>query len=138
MIALSVFVALLWAIGGIFQKQALSVISPTTLLVLGCIIYTPLVFLYGLYYRKHVIYEVKQLTPYLIGVITMFVALSMFYSIVLYYKLLQKHDVHKVTAVTFISPIFTLLLASLVLGERITLKSVVGVLLIVGGVVCIS
>jgi len=138
MIALSVFVALLWAIGGIFQKQALSVISPTTLMVLGCVVYTPLVLAYGLYHHKRVAYESKKLTPYLIGVVVLFVSISMFYSIVLYYNLLQKHEVHKVTAITFISPVFTLLFAFLLLGERITLRSVVGVLLIVVGVICIS
>ena len=138
MIFLSLFVAFLWSLGGVFQKYVLMTMSPTTLMVVGSMLYFVCIVPYGLINRKLILSEVSKFKPSTLLATGGFVFLSMFFSIILYYRLLSKYDVHKVTAITFVSPLFTLILAALFLKERVTIASMVGVVLIVLGVACIG
>ena len=53
-------------------------------------------------------------------------------------QLLRKHDSYIVTAITFSSPLFTLLLASLFLGEKVNIYGIIGVILIVVGIMMVA
>jgi drug/metabolite transporter (DMT)-like permease len=61
-----------------------------------------------------------------------------FLATLLYYQLMRNHKSHLVTALTYSSPIFTLLLAELVSGERPDQYSRWGVILITLGIVVLS
>lgn len=107
-------------------------------MVVGSVLYSVLIAVYGLVNYNYIMEEVKKFNVKLTAATVGFVVLSMFLSIIIYYRLLEKYDVHKVAAITYLSPLFTMVIAAVFLKESVTIYSALGVILIVAGVLCIS
>jgi drug/metabolite transporter (DMT)-like permease len=131
----SLFIAFIWSIGGIFQKYAMNHINPVTFIAFTTLIYVICVIVYCVFNKKTIIADFKNNTSIsVLGAMLAFTLLSMFWSMILLLQLYEKHDAHKVSTLTFVSPVFTLILATLLLKERPTPKSILGVLLVVLGI----
>lgn len=135
---LALLVAFMWSFGGILQKFILSTVSPTTLMILSAFVYASIVVVYAITQRRTVFAELQNITLYQWMAIVLLASVSMFFSMILYYKLLRNHDVHKVNALTYTAPAFTVLMAIAFLKEHITLKSILGIFLIVTGAASID
>lgn len=107
-------------------------------MIIGSGLYSLIISAYALYHQKTVVKDLKKINWPIAFAIAGFVFLSMFYSIILFYRLLRDYDVHKVCALTYVSPLFTLAIAFFFMGEKVTLLSAIGVVLVVSGVVCLS
>ncbi len=138
-VLLALVVALLWSISPIVHKSILSAgISRETVLVLTGLLYFPCILAYGLIYHKRIITDIPKITKTQWALLICLTVMSGLIGNILYFWLLKHNDSYVVTALAFCSPIFTLVLAYWLLHEKITPVSVIGVLLIVLGVGCIS
>ena len=138
MVPQSLFVAFLWALGGILQKYSLRTLSPKMLFIIGGALFSVLVIAYGAIHRKEVLASFPKIdTPTWASIIG-FVTLSMFLSIILFYNLLESNDAYKVNTITYVAPLFTLILAIIFLGERPTIHAALGVGLVVAGIYMIA
>lgn len=134
----ALLIAFMWAASGIIQKFLLRDISPRFALIVIGLTYAVLLMAYGLADLKTNIEWVGKLkwSQWLgVGAIA---ALGIFVPTLMWYKLLAQHDAHKVNTLTSLSPMFTLLLAALLLKEEVSVRAAIGVALIVVGIICIS
>jgi drug/metabolite transporter (DMT)-like permease len=134
---LSMAVALLWAIGGLLQKYVLRTIGPKSLLVYSGVMYTVMIVVYWVIHKKEVHGEIGKLNTKIVVSMLAFVFLSNFLAFVIFNTLLVNHDVYKVTALTYVAPVFTVVLAAAVLGERPHPVAYLGVVLVFLGCLCV-
>ena len=139
-IALSLSVALLWSISVIIQKYTLQYLPFLAVFIFHSIIYsicTMILFLYNksyiLYHLKNNIYNTKLILFSILGVI-----LGLFIPNLINIYLLKNNKSFIIVALTYTTPLFSLLLAYLLLKEEISLKEIIGVLFIVLGVIIIA
>ena len=138
-IFLALFVALLWAIAPILHKIAFkSGITPPTMMFVGSIFYFICMIGYSVAHRHTLQKEVKMLNIKAVAIIATASILTAFIANLVSLALIKRHVSYVVTAITFCSPIFTLILGYLVLKERVTILGVVGVLLVVCGILCLA
>ena len=57
---------------------------------------------------------------------------------ILYFYLLKEHDSYVVSALVNSAPVFTVLISYFLLKEKLTKYGIIGIILIVGGIVCLS
>jgi uncharacterized membrane protein len=130
----------LWAIAPIIHKTVFKLgLHPKSMMAFGGFAYFTVLCVWAAFNWKDIRSDVKCLADWrvvaLIGFSAIFTALL---STIIYYHLIKEHDAHLVTAITYSSPLFTLILAWWLLNEKITLAGAAGVLLIVLGVLLIS
>jgi uncharacterized membrane protein len=136
-LVLALFIALLWGIVPVIYKYALCDADPLVVMVVSGIFGLVAVLLPWLFYNKQINNSLKVLKfkNYIwIGLAAILSVLGSY----LYYALLKDHKSHVITGITYISPVFTLPIAYLILKEQVTLSSCSGIILIVLGVYLLS
>jgi drug/metabolite transporter (DMT)-like permease len=139
-IALALVVAALWGCGPIVHKSLLSSdIDRSTILVVSGSLYFVCLVMYGLmYHSARIRADVPKITASAWVALCALALVCGLFANSLYLRLLHQQKAHTVTALVFCAPVFTLLMAHVLLGERVRPMAAMGTALIVTGVLCIS
>ncbi len=137
-ILIALLIACLWGIKPVIQKHVLATLQPETVLVLSALLYGSTIAVYAIYNNKIIIKDYPKMTKQHIMWLAIAAILCGATGTILYYQLLNIHPSYKVTAITFCSPAFTLILAYFLLKENVTKECVLGVILIVIGIVLLG
>ena len=137
-LALALVVAFLWGVLVIVQKYALTRVSPLMTMVLTSGVYLVCLGVYAAMSWKHLVAESAKLSWELVALIALAAVMCIFVANLIYYDILKRRESYVVMALCSSAPLFTLVLAWLLLKETIPWMGVVGVVLIVAGVVCLG
>ena len=97
-----------------------------------------LIVILSIYLKNDVLIDIKKLT-FRDGVILVCLPIfTVFIANIIYYYILKKHESSLVSAITYSSPAFTLVLAYLFLNERLDIYGLSGIFAIIAGVILIS
>lgn len=134
----SLIVSLFWGISPVFYKMIMSKVDTKLTFIINNLFFTLGVLGYTIYYWDQIKTDVKNISmrdTLTIGAIAIILS---FIPNVIYYNLINDHDSYVVTALVNSAPIFTVGLSYLLLKENITKYGMLGVLLIIIGVCCLS
>ena len=134
----SMFIALLWGISPIAHKMMIGKIDTKMVFVLNSVFYTLCIIAYTIYYWNYFKKEAPKLISkdlYMLGGISI---LMSFIPNILYFYLLKHHDSFAVSALVNSAPIFTVLVSYFFLKDPISKYGIIGVILIIGGIICLS
>lgn len=145
----SLTVAMLWGVVPIIHKWLLKDSSAKgtqndgsidwkLIMVIGGFSYFVCLFAFTLWHQKDLRKNLASLTPRAILWIMIGSVVGGFLANLIYFLVLKRHDSFIVSALIYCSPVFTLILAYLLLQEQVRAFGVIGVLLITAGIVCIS
>lgn len=135
---IALLISFLWGLSPIIHKTVLYKISPHTALVLSSVFYTICTVGYAIYYKDEIIRDCKELNIKVALGMAFTAIVCGFVANVLYFDILKKYDSHIISALIYSAPLFTLVLAYLLLNEHITKGGLFGVLLISSGVVVLA
>ena len=135
---IALFVALLWGISPVIHKHVLKNVAPKVIMTVGSIFYFLCMCLFVIYNWEFLKNEVPKLDQMSLLWIAIASIISAFIANVLYFYILKKHDSYVVSALIYASPVFTLLLAVMLLKEKVNAYGIGGVLLIVTGVILMA
>ena len=138
LIPIALIASFLWGISPIINKIVLKTIDPRLIMILSSFFYMLCIIIFSIYNWKSLKIEAKKLDRRSIMLIAISSIIGSFVATLLFFYLLKDNDSYIVTALTFSSPVFTLLLAYLILKEKITMIGLTGVLMIFGGILCIA
>lgn len=113
-------------------------ISKETLITSGAFFYFLCALIYFLVHREKVILDVKKLPTSSLVIMASSAVFSGFLANYLYFKAIQHSSSYVVSALIFSSPMFTFVLAYLILNEDITFRNAFGVACIVVGVIILA
>lgn len=136
-ISLTLFIAFLWSLSPLLEKMLLHVLPMEAVLIFVAVIYIICTFFYYIWHREKVNDSITKLNWKYIGVLLLAAIIGSFIPNILFLKVLSNHDSYIVTALTYLSPMFTMILAYWFLRENISLWSLFGVILIVTGIIFI-
>lgn len=134
----SLIVSLFWGISPVFYKMIMSKVDTKITFILNNIFFTIGVIGYTWYYWDQIKTDIKNISirdTLAIGTIAILLS---FIPNVIYYNLINDHDSYVVSALVNSAPIFTVGLSYLLLKENITKYGMLGVVLIIVGVCCLS
>lgn len=134
----ALFIAFLWGVAPVIHKHVLKSVDPKVVMITGSIFYTACLIVFWFYHREFLHTHMQTLTWTQVFWIASTAVICGFFTNIIYYHILQKHDSYVVSALIYSSPVFTFLLAYLFLKEKITLLGSMGVMAIVAGVVLLS
>lgn len=137
-IVLGLAVAFLWGVSPILHKNLLKDMSRHSLMVFGSVIYTICICIYAYNHKQVISEDFGNISQKSIVMLVLSSGICGFLASLWYYQLMRDHPSHIVTALTYSSPIFTLLLAELLLKEHSDTYSRIGILLITAGIVVLS
>jgi drug/metabolite transporter (DMT)-like permease len=137
-IILSIFTSFLWGASPVIQKQLLKKFDKKTLMLFYSSANVLFVTLMMSFYNNNLYSDLKSLNTYDIFLVFAYTFFTIFMANLIFLEVLKYNNAHEVAAIEGIYPFFTLLLAYLFLKEKITIFGVLGVILVVLGVVCIS
>ena len=133
MIFAALFIAVLWAVPSSSLKYLISQTSLETVVVVDAIAYLSIATLFWMWNHKKVATNIKLWTPKLYALA--FVVMSAaFAGNVLFLYLIRKHESYVVLALTATYPVFALLIGYFLWHERVSVYSVIGVMLIIAGI----
>jgi drug/metabolite transporter (DMT)-like permease len=133
-------VAGLWGGSPIIHKYLLGHIDFRLIMILGSFAYFTCIIILWICNWKLIREESKKLfkKPDLIFWAFLASILTAFLGTYLYFYVLKDNDSYIVTTLTYSSPVFTLLLAYLILNENITLMGLLGVILFIASILCFA
>jgi len=134
----SMFIALLWGISPIAHKNMIGKMDTKIVFILNSVFYTLCIIGYTIYYWDHFKSELPKVSSkdiYMLGGISIILS---FIPNIFYFSLLKHHDSYVVSALVNSAPIFTVLISYCLLKDPISKYGILGVLLIIGGIGCIS
>jgi O-acetylserine/cysteine efflux transporter len=131
LIGLGLLVSFIWGFIPIIDKFVLAHVDPKLFLLL----FTGFMFLYALIYHRS--FKIQTVDKKYI-LLTFLSSLLAFVALFVYLTLLRDNDSHLVSAIVYSAPMFTLLLAILILKEKPAPISIAGIILIIIGVWCIA
>ncbi len=134
----SMFVALLWGVSPIAHKTMIGKMDTKMVFILNSVFYTLCIIGYTLYYWNHFKEQAPKLHSkdlYYLGAISIIMS---FIPNILYFYLLKEHDSYVVSALVNSAPVFTVLVSYFILKEKISKYGIIGILLIAGGIICLS
>jgi uncharacterized membrane protein len=134
----SLIVSLFWGISPVFYKMIMSKVDTKLTFIINNLFFTLGVLGYTYYYWDQIKVDVQNISirdTLAIGAIA--IVLS-FIPNIIYYNLINDHDSYVVTALVNSAPVFTVGLSYLLLKENITKNSLLGVVLIIVGIFCLS
>lgn len=139
-VPLSLSIAVLWGVQPIVHKQLMCKhrIDPKAVLVVGGMAYTACLLVFWMYFHRDVQSEVRRLPLSAIVIIAFLSIFTAFVANVVYLYVLRNNETYVVTALMYTSPVFTLVLAVLILREEVTLLGGLGAVLILAGVACLA
>jgi uncharacterized membrane protein len=135
---IALIVAFLWGIEPIIHKHLLKRNHAITIMFVSSITYIILLTCYAYTHRHHIYSDLNSITALDLVLLGATASIISLIAHLLYYHVLQKHDSSIVSALVCSSPIFTLLIAYLLLEERINLTGILGIFSITFGVILIS
>lgn len=136
-ILIALIISFLWGVRPIMQKELLQKMNMVTIIVTTGIIYFLCQMLYGYFYKEIIYDEINKLNSRDMFFI-LFLSVSIFFTSILYYYILKDNNASIITALTYSSPVFTLLLSYFLLNDKIKIKQFVGIILIIIGIILIS
>lgn len=139
-IPLALLISLGLGISPIVQKYVLNSwkIHPDTIIIMCWILASIILLPYSVYNWKRVRADFPKFNKPVVITVAVVGVLFGLLSTILYFKLITHNNTSAVVALVYSSPIFTLILAYLLLNENISLKGAIGILMIVSGVVLLS
>ena len=137
-IPIALFVSFLWGVQIICHKILLKKTNFKVIMVVGSIFYFICVALFTASYWNTLKKDIVKLDAKSILLIGFASICSAFIANLIYLYILKDHSSYVVSALIYSSPIFTLILAYLMLKEKVTFIGAIGVVLIVVGVICLS
>jgi drug/metabolite transporter (DMT)-like permease len=132
------FIALLWGVSPIAHKTMIGKMDTKMVFVLNSLFYTLCIIGYTIYYWDHFKVTAPKLASkdvYMLGGISI---LMSFIPNILYFYLLKHHDSYVVSALVNSAPIFTVLVSYFLLKDPINKYGIAGVILIIGGIICLT
>lgn len=135
----ALLIAFLWGLSPVMHKVALTDISPQTTLVVSSAFYTVCTVAFAVYFKDKIakdVYGGLSMRNILFLAFTSIVC--GFFTNILYFSILKQNQSHIVSALIYSSPVFTLIMAYLLLRERITFAGFLGIILITFGVVLVA
>jgi transporter family protein len=133
----ALLVSFFWGIIPIIYKVLLNRLNNVTVMAITTIFYIILLMILIFYNRDIVIDDLNKITNHEYLWIFIATFFGVFLGNYLYYYLLKHGEVAILTALMYTAPIFTLLGAYFILNDKISKISLIGILLVVSGVVCI-
>jgi len=127
--------AFLWACNGVYTKKIISSFEPFHLVLYPMIIATPLFFLEAFHFDGIMISEIN---PRVLLSLLYQSVVSGSFGFIAWITLLKKHGAVALHSFIFIMPVAGVLLGGLVLGEPITAKILLALLLIVSGIFIVN
>lgn len=137
-ILIALFVGFLWGFSSVIHKLLLNKYSPVSLLIISSVFYFSCVIIYFCNNTELVLRDLYRISHRDMFIVAMNAIVTGFLANRLYLDVLQKQDSYIITALISTSPLFTLILAYLLLKEKIKFYGVLGVFLIVIGTVCLA
>jgi uncharacterized membrane protein len=134
---LCIFVAFLWSLQPILHKMLKKNIDVFILFILVWIFTSLFMIIFLFYYKNHIYENIINLTKFEI-LIFINIGLMCVLANYLYFNIIKIEDSYIVSAITYSSPLFTILVAYLLLQEHISISSVIGILLIFIGTIILS
>lgn len=133
----ALLISFFWGILPIIYKVLLKRLNNITIMTVTTIFYVILLLILVFYNRQIVFQDLNKITNnecLWIFIATLF---GVFFTNYLYYYILKHGEVAILTALMYTAPIITLLGAYFFLNDKISQRSMIGILLIVIGVFCI-
>jgi drug/metabolite transporter (DMT)-like permease len=135
----SLIVSLLWGTSPVIHKMVLSNnIDVKVVMVVSGLFYFGCILAYWFLNANTIHNGMKRLTPLNIAGIAFTAIITGFVANILYLQALKKHHSYVVSALVYSSPVFTLILAYLLLKEQIMVMGASGVLCIVLGIILLA
>jgi len=135
---MSLFTSFLWGISPVIQKHLLDKFDKRSLMLFYSSANVIFVTVLLSFYNNKLYSDIKSVNTYDILLISAYTFFTIFLANLLFLEVLKYNNAHEAAAIEGIYPFFTLLLAYLFLKEKITVFGILGVILVVLGVVCIS
>lgn len=137
-IILAIFISFLWGIQPIIHKHLLNKYNSITIMLSSSIVYCSLTIILSIYKYRDVATDIQKLTSRDIGILVGLPIFTIFMANVIYYYILKNHESSIISALVYSSPAFTLIIAYLLLNERLNLYGLLGIFAIIIGVILIS
>lgn len=137
-LTLSLIIAASYGVLPILQKMLLNDLPVEVSFALGAPIYTSAMAAFVFYNWQRIHPHLHKITGRHLALVIGSSLVCSFFTNLLLLRVMRQNDSFIVTAVTCSSPVFTAVLGYLVLKEKITLVSGVGVALVTAGVILLS
>ena len=137
-LAEGLFISFLWGALGVVNKYVLNHLESSTVFVLSGTVYFLLLLGLWFYNKKTIDKDLKKITQFQIFCIVASAIFLTFLPNFLYYYFLKRTKASIITAIGYSAPVFTLILAHLVLNEKIKAISALGIILITLGICFVS
>lgn len=119
----------------IVLKLFLNKIDVKFFFIMNNILFAICVFMYTIFYWEQFTSELKTISTNEILTIVLYTFSLSFIPTIIYYNLLEKHELYIVTALISGAPIFTIGLSYMLLNEKITKYSTYGLIFICIGII---
>ena len=137
-IFLALFISFLWGVQTVIHKHLLSSLHFVTIMLVSGVINVSLIVVLSIYLKNDILTDLKKITFRDAVILVCLPIFTVFISNLIYYFILKKHESSLVSALTYSSPAFTLILAYLYLNERLDIYGLSGIFAIIAGVILIS
>ena len=137
-ILISLFISFLWGSSTVIHKYFVQKLNILTIMFISTIVYTACLLLFAAFNQKHLIHDYNIINNNDIVIIALTSIITGFFANYLYFYVLKDHESSLISALIYSCPIFTLLLAYLLLNERVDKYGILGIIFVVFGVGFIS
>jgi uncharacterized membrane protein len=139
-IFLALLIAFLWGIQPVIHKYLLTKFNWFTIMFISSIIYFIALCITLLFSKTKSDFsrDLHNGTTQDFIIIATTSIITVFLVNMIYYYVLKNHETSIISALIYSAPVFTLVISYLFLSERIQLIGIIGILLILSGVFCVS
>jgi uncharacterized membrane protein len=138
LILFGLVVALLWAIAPLIHKYLLTHTNYKVIMLLSAVTYVIVMCIYSIVNYNDIFFQLKQINTKNIILIIFVSLITLVIANIIYLSILQNNNSYVVCALTYSSPIFTLIFAYLFFKEKVTLLGLFGVIFVVIGIICLA
>jgi len=135
---MSLFTSFLWGLSPVIQKHLLQKFDKRSLMLFYASANIFFITLMLSFFNNKLYADIISLNMYDILLISTYTFFTIFIAKLLFLEVLKYNNSHEVAAIEGIYPFFTLILAYMLLKEKITAFGILGVIFVVLGVICIS
>jgi len=139
-IILALVISFLWGMQPVIYKYLLHKFNGSTIMLLSSFIYFVAVFITFFIIKNQdiIIKDIKKMNGKDLTVIICTSIFTAFLTNVIYFYILKDNESSIISALIYSSPVFTLIVSYLFLSEKLEAIGIIGILLGVAGVICIS
>jgi len=137
-IFLALCISFLWGVQVVIHKHLLTNFHFVTIMLVSNVINVSLIIVLSIYLKNDILVDLKKITFRDAAILVCLPIFTVFAANIIYYYILKKHESSLVSAITYSSPAFTLILAYLFLKERLDIYGLSGIFAIIAGVILIS